>query len=184
MHLHAALVPILASAAAAQLIGFDEFTGPVTDQYASLATFSSEPGWHNEAQPSPWATSAPNALVTFRDDGTPSGVAPTYVDFAYPVGQLSFWAIEADVPGVAARFAVWEFDTVTTIDFVSTGEPMQRVDLWQFPVITRLEIFDILDDPIDEHGIAWDTFEFVIVPAPAPLALLASFALAAARRLR
>ncbi|MCC7390473.1 MAG: hypothetical protein IT431_17105 [Phycisphaerales bacterium] len=170
-----------AAPATAQFIGFDEFTGPVTDQYAELALFSSDPGAHCVAVPFGTTHSPPNALSSALDTGEITGAENLYIDFANPITGLSFWAIDASVPGVTARFVVWDFHTVSVTDFVSTGDPLQRIDLTTYPVITRLEIIDITRDPA-EAGIAWDSFEFIIVPAPGPAPLV--LACVAARRRR
>lgn len=170
-----------AAPAAAQFIGFDEFTGPVTDQYADLALFSSDPGAHCESIPLANANSQPNALTTALDTGEVTGVENIYIDFTQPVCGLTFSAIDATLPGVTARFVVWDFHTVSVTDFISTGAPVQTIDLTAYPVITRLEVIDITHDPA-EAGIAWDSFQFIIIPAPAAPATLALGALAIRRR--
>src|SRR5690606_7127456 len=101
----AAIAPALATATAtAQFLGFDEFTGPVTDQYADLALFSSDPGAHCESIPLLDADSPPNALTTALDTGGVTGVENIYIDFTQPICCLTFSAIDADLPGVTARF--------------------------------------------------------------------------------
>lgn len=170
-----------AASAPAQFLGFDDFTGPVTDQYASLALFSSDPGAHCESLPLANADSPPNALMSALDTGEITGAENIYIDFTNPICCLSFSAIDADLPGATARFAIWDFHTVTVTDFISTGAPVQRIDLTAYPLITRLEIIDITRDPA-EAGIAWDSFEFMIVPAPGALALLGLATLTTRRR--
>jgi hypothetical protein len=174
-----------AAPATAQFIGFDEFTGPVTDQYGALALFSADPGALCVAVPFGTTHSPPNALSSALDTGEVTGAENIYIDFANPITGLSFWAIDASVPGVTARFVVWERDVVSVTDFVSLGGSgnNQFIDLSHARAVTRLEIIDITRDPA-EAGIAWDSFEFIIVPAPGPLGVLCLCALGAARRRR
>lgn len=183
MFAYLAAIAAVASTASAQFLGFDDFTGPVTDQYADqyadLAIFSSDPSAHCDALLN--ADSAPNALMSALDTGEITGAENIYIDFTNPICCLTFSAIDADLPGVAARFVVWDFHTVTVADFISTGDPIQRIDLSMYPVITRLEIIDITRVPA-EAGIAWDSFEFMIVPAPATLALIGCTASCIRRR--
>ena len=71
-----------------------------------------------------------------------------------------------DVAGLDAKGL--NFDTIHT------------VDLSLFSNVTRIEIENI----IDSGGLAWDRFEFNVIPAPATLPLMGLVALARGRRRR
>lgn len=175
----------LVSAAGAEVIDFDGFTGEVTNQFAS-ATFSSDAGFSNFATGFPTAHSGANILCT-GVQGAIDCLQPTYVDFTNPVNDLSFWAIEANAVGVTAQFNVYENGAFSaTVDLVSSGGfgNNEFVDLSAFSNVTRLEIVNIFNDFSTENGIGWDTFSFTVVPAPGSAVLMAMGLLSAGRRRR
>lgn len=181
------LVALLPAAAGAQpaVMHFDDFTGPITDQYADLALFSSDPGSHCESAPSGFAFSPPNVLMSALDTGEITGVPNIYIDFVSPVRNLTFWAIDANVAGDTAYINAWTRDVVVHFALESSGGPgnNELIDVSWLPNIIRLEITDIIDDPA-ENGIGWDEFSFTVVPAPGAGALSAIALLGAARRRR
>jgi hypothetical protein len=149
------------AAGAQTVIDFDDLPSPtvVTNQYPE-ATFSSNNGELNTAFSFATAHSLPNILCSGTAQVTDC-VRDTFIDFTEPVSNLKFWAIEANHPGVTARFNVFESGRFAeTVNFVSLGQVgAQLVDLSAFANVTRLEIVDILIDP-SENGIGWDTFSF------------------------
>ena len=160
----AMIVALATGAAGAQtVIDFDDLPSftVVTDQYPE-AMFSSNIGELNTAFSFPNAHSPPNILCS----GTAQVidcVRDTFIDFTEPVSNLTFWAIEANLAGVTAKFNVFVAgELAATVDFVSIDHAgAQLVDLSAFVDVTRLEIVDILINP-DENGIGWDTFSFTL----------------------
>jgi MYXO-CTERM domain-containing protein len=190
MYKHAALlIAIAAATASAQtVIDFDTLAGGtvVTNQYPGV-TFSSSAGNQNYAISRPGsANTAPNILCSGPVGGLDC-LQDTYIDFATPVNNLTFWAIEANVVGVTAQFNVYENSVFSsTVNLNSSGGKgnQEFVDLSSFNNVTRVEIVNILNDPINEQGIGWDTFRYYSVPSPSGLAALAIGGLFATRRRR
>ena len=155
----------------AEVIDFDSLApgDVVTNQFPS-AIFSSSPGNENTVRSIDQIFHSPPHILS-----TALCIEDTYIDFTTPVNDLSFWAVEPNAYGVTAQFNVYESGTFsTTVDFFSAGIiGNQFVDLSAFSNVTRLEIVNILDDPVIENGIGWDTFSFVPVPEPNPGPFLA-----------
>jgi hypothetical protein len=157
----AAAVALASPAQAQTVIGFDDSTGIVTDQYPP-AIFSSIAGAQVTSIRNSDGTTPPNIICSGPITGIDC-LQPIFVDFTVPVNELTFWAIQANAVGVTAQFRVFEDGALSaTVDLVSTGgDPHNEfVDLSSFINVTRLEIVNILDDPVDENGIAFDTFSF------------------------
>ena len=158
-------VLLVAPMAAAVTIDFDGLSNgaSVTNQFAE-ATFSADPGQVTVFNVGSSADTAPNLICS---DGC---VADLFVDFTDPVDNLTFAAIAAEVVGMTAQFNVFENGILSaTVPFMSIGASgSQLVDLSAFSFVTRLEIVNILDDPMAENGIGWDTFSFDIAEVPEP----------------
>lgn len=184
----AALAATTVTATAQTVIDFDSLGNGVvvTNQYPGV-TFSSSAGNQNYAINRPnSAHTAPNILCSGPIGGLDC-IQDTYIDFAIPVNNLTFWAIEANVAGVTAQFNVYEnFALSATVNLNSAGGKgnQEFVDLSAFNNITRVEIVNILNDPINEQGIGWDTFRFYSVPTPGTLTALVAGGLLASRRHR
>lgn len=163
----AALVPFLAGAAGAVVIDFDTLPSgaAVTNQFPD-ATFSSDPGYENRtASDFDIATSLPNYLCTAQVAGPLDCTRPTIVDFAAPVGALSFRAGGDDDAGIGARVDVYEDGVLAgTVDVVTDGDgaTSHLVDLGAFSSVTRIEIRSITDSA----GLAFDDFSFDVGPVP------------------
>ena len=160
-----ALAPTLA--AQTTLIDFETLTlgDPVSSQFPEV-TFSSEPAHGNFVQDI--GLSNGKFLCTGPIVGVITCLQDTYVDFSVPVDDLSLLAVEANYPaalGPAARIRVFESGVQTsTVDVFGLGGPGNvPVDLTGFSNVTRIEIFDIVDDPTLENGIGWDDFAFTPV---------------------
>lgn len=156
----------------------------VTNQFAE-AIFSSIAGQENvvrnEFDFGP--RSFPNYICTQDVGGGLNCANPTFVDFTLPVNDLTFLALGDNTPGVQATVDVFENGVYSaTIDVVVDGnfDTIHTVDLSLFSNVTRIEIENI----IDSGGLAWDRFEFNVIPAPATLPLMGLFALARGRRRR
>src|SRR5688572_20077523 len=101
---------IVPAIAAATVIDFDALTHGtiVTNQYAG-AVFSSGPGRVIYAYQFPSiANTSPNIICTGPAAGGIDCTGAVFIDFTVPVNDLTFWAIEANDPGVAAVFNVHE----------------------------------------------------------------------------
>ncbi len=164
------------SGASATIIDFDNLADEtvISNQYPE-ATFSSSAGNVNLAILHGSNHTPPSILCTGPAGGSQTCVEDTYIDFTVAVTDLTFWAIQANAPGVTAQFNVFENDTfAATVDLVSSGgNPNDEfVDLSSFSNVTRLEIVNILRDDAAESGIGWDTFTFTPIPEPATLSLL------------
>jgi hypothetical protein len=151
---------ICASSARAQVtIDFDDLPAGtlVTNQYPS-ATFSSEPGFGNFTEQFNGTILCTGPL----GGGIPDCVHDTYIDFTVPVTGLHFMAIEPNAPGEVAQFRIFQNGVHTaTVDLIGLGGGGNKpVDLTGFTHVTRLEIVNILDDPMNENGIGWDDFQF------------------------
>lgn len=171
------------SAQTQTVIDFDSFTGPVTNQFPGVS-FSSSAGATNYSHDYSKGHSLPNILCSGLIGSTPNCALPTFIDFSDPIDDLTFWAIGANKAGPSAQFNVFEEGVFSeTITLISSGGQWNNefVNLSQFSHITRLEIVNI---PLGEGGIGWDTFRFTFVPAPASLALLPLFGAGALRRPR
>ncbi len=169
-------------------INFDDLdSGSLVSNAYPEATFSSIAGRENVAFIYGSAHSPSNILCTRVPHSGITCVDDTYIDFTKPVNDLTFWAIEANAPGVTAQFNVFQSGVYAgTVDLVSTGGDghNQFVDLSTFTNVTRLEIVNILDIPyFENNGIGWDTFRFTPVPEPSTALLLAAgLAVLAVRR--
>ena len=154
----------------------------VTNQFAE-ATFSSIAGMVNvvRADFDFGPLSFPNYICT--QDGGLNCVNPTFVDFTNPVNNLTFLAMGDDFAGVQATVDVFENGIFSaTFDIVVDGifDTVHTVDLTGFTNVTRIEIGNITDG----GGLAWDRFEFRVIPAPSALALLGVAGLMGTRRRR
>ena len=105
----------------------------------------------------------PNFLCTGDAAGT--GVdctSDTVVNFAMPVGGLSFHAIQANNTGTVAAIKVYVSGALAgTVDLIGTGQtmaPVVIVDLSQYSNVTRIELTAINDG----GGIGWDDFAFTV----------------------
>jgi hypothetical protein len=142
-----------AAFAAAVRIDFDDLPRGtvVTNQYAE-ATLSSAAGAANyvlefSTTVNGGGGSGPNILCTGpapspTQSGSVDCLRDTYVDFTHPVNNLTFWAIEANYPGVAAEFNIYEDGAYyQTVPLYGRGGPGSTfVDLSAFAHVTRLEI--------------------------------------------
>lgn len=175
-------VPAMAAAAVIDFDGLANGT-VVTNQYAE-ATFSSSAGSDNYAYSFSGADTPPNILCTGPTGGGVDCIRDTYIDFTLPVDLLTFWAIEPNATGVVAQFNIYEnYAYSATENLIGLGGSGNKfVDLSAYSNVTRLEIVNILNDPVNENGIGWDTFSFRQVPEPASLGLLALGLLTLARR--
>jgi hypothetical protein len=185
---HTAILGLMMTCAAPALcqtvIDFDGLPPDtvLTDQYPEV-TFSSSAGHQNLTHDFE-GHSLPNILCTGPIGGEIDCIRDTYIDFTDPVNNLTFWAIEANLPGKTASFNVWTHGGFQQIDFISEGRRgYQLVDLSHLSGITRLEIVDIIDDP-GERGIGWDTFSFTVIPASPTVALFGVAGAVASRRRR
>ncbi len=154
---------LLQASASAEVIDFDGLPKEtvVTDQFPS-ATFSSSTGNSNRAIEYDGADSLPNILCTGPIGEPQNCIEDTYIDFAIPVNDLTFWAIAANVSGPTATFNVYEDGVFSGSVLLNGGGGNVFADLSQFSDVTRLEIVDILDDPNNRSGIGWDTFSFTL----------------------
>jgi hypothetical protein len=153
----------------------------VTNQYASLATFSSESGAENVA----FFESGLhfNILCTRPIGGNINCLQDTYIDFTNPVNNLRFTAVEPNLNQIIATFNIFHSGGMTTEFLTGIGGFGDKlVNLSAYSGVTRLEIVDIWNDPINENGIGWDGFVFDTVPEPASLAILGMGGLALLRR--
>lgn len=191
----AALVA-LAGAAHADGINFDDLAAGtmVTTQYAGV-TFSSIAGQVNMTHSfTNGGNSAPNILCSADAAGAVNCLNPTFIDFAQPVINLSFLAVEPNGEGEVASINIYQSGSFTTnlplIGLGSGGEfgaGNVPVDLSAFSNITRIELVGpggsgLLDGA--GNGIGWDNFNYSFVPAPASLALLGLGGLIGGRRRR
>jgi len=143
-------------------IGFDDLPSGtlLTSQYPGVI-FSSSQGCANYV----YSFSTGNIICTGPIGGSIDCVRDTYIDFTSPVNNLTFFAIEPNVAGVDAQFRIFQNNTyTTTIDLIGLGGAGNEfVDLSAYAHITRLEIVNILQSPL-ENGIGWDSFSFTPVP--------------------
>lgn len=194
----AAIAALVAAAsfARADVINFDNLaTGTVvTTQYPGV-TFSSIAGQHNETDAfSNGGNSVPNILCTYANGGGINCTHPTFIDFASPVGGLSFLAVEPNGEGEVASINVFQSGAFTTnIPLIGLGSGggfgagNKSIDLTAYPNVTRIELVGpggsgLLDGP--GNGIGWDNFEFTFVPAPSSVALLGLGGMVISRRRR
>lgn len=160
----AAALTLASTASAQTVITFEEVPPGtlLTDQYPDV-TFSSSPGNSNYAHP----FIAGNILCTGPTGGTITCVPDTYMDFTTPVSDLRFQAIEPNGSGVVAQFRIFENGVLAaTEDLIGLGggSGTIAVDLTAYSDVTRLEIVNILDDPVTRNGIGWDTLMFTAAP--------------------
>jgi hypothetical protein len=150
-----------ASASAQVLIDFESLPlgTVVTNQFPEVS-FSSSPGNVNSVT---GPLQSGQFICTGPPGAQPTCIEDTYLDFTVPVSGLTFVAVEANCSCPAAFFRIFQdgifTDTVVLVGLGTSGN--KRVDLSAYPSITRLEIVDIVDDPVAENGIGWDEFSFV-----------------------
>ncbi len=136
-------------------INFDDLaSGPVTNQYAPAATFSTTQGTVDTlSYASYFNSSRPNIICS-------QGCAePLYVDFGTPVSELSFRAVGVTDSGVIAKVRVLRNGALLgTVDIVGIGANTTpvAVSLAKFSDVTRIEVVDITDT----QGIGLDDFAF------------------------
>jgi hypothetical protein len=167
----AAVIATAPGLASATVIDFDQLPDgtAVTNQYAE-ATFSSslEKAIYVVTFPA-IANSHPNIICVGPAAGGFDCTGPIYIDFATPVNNLTFWAIEANAPGVTAVFTICENGSCPhhPNDYLNgrNGPGNTFVDLSAYANVTRLEI-GYVGSPETENGIGWDTFSFDPVPEP------------------
>lgn len=153
-----------AASSQAGFIGFGEVSpgSVISNQYAD-ATFSSSAGNDNYSL----SFGGDNILCT-GTAGTVTCLSDTYIDWTNPVSNLTFFAIEPNATGVVATFNIFQGGVHTATEFLTGlgGSGSKLVDLSAYSNITRLEIVDILNDPVNENGIGWDSFRYDAVPEP------------------
>jgi hypothetical protein len=142
------------------VIGFDDlaYDTVITNQYATHATFSSDPGCACAARSDGgFAVSKPNFLFTYYSC-TNGAHASVFVDFTKPVSNLSFKAIGVETNGKAATINAITSQGIKTSELTGHGDynaPV-TVDLSEYTGITRLEIVDVLE----ASGVGFDDFAF------------------------
>ena len=157
----------------ATTITFDDLANGtvVTNQYAGV-TFSS-PSFNTA-----YAFGPGNILCT------PECLDDTYIDWDNPINNLRFEAIEPNFDGPDATFKIFQngVHTATEVLIGLGGGGNKWVDLSAYNNITRLEIVDILVDPVFENGIGWDNFSYDAVPEPGTMVALGLGTLLVLRR--
>lgn len=183
----------LASAvpAAAVVIDFESVAldSAVTTQYPT-ATFSTITGQENRVQNGPFA----HMICTAAVGGDVNCTQPTFIDFASPVNNLTFLAIEPNEYGVVASINIFEnYAYSATYNLIGLGASAglfgsgnETVDLTAYSNVTRIEILGPggvgdLDNSYGGNGIGWDNFSFEVVPAPGSAVLFALAALGSRR---
>jgi hypothetical protein len=125
----------------------------VTEQYPGVR-FSS-PGVANVV-----IANADQIVVGGPEPNALGGPAPNlddlYIDFDPPVINLKFLVNGAGPSGVIARVRVLCGGVQSITDIIANGSSFSTVDLSEFKVINRIEIFDITD----VNGIGFDDFQF------------------------
>jgi hypothetical protein len=141
-------------------INFDDLpnAATVTNQYGAHASFSSEAGHFNTTQArSEPGSSPPNYLCASQSAGVCGFNYATYVDFARPVGMLSFHAI--GVQTAHAKFGqvrVSYAGGTVDVDMVNpSANSYVVVDLSMYDLVNRIEITNT-----DPAGIGLDDFLF------------------------
>jgi hypothetical protein len=143
-------------------IDFDALaTGIVVDNQFAEAKFSAPVGYENWTVAAGSGATAPNMICTGTSGGSIDCTEDTYVDFPCPVASLRFDAIGVDDTGTVASINVFESGALTaTVPVEGAGDPTTpvHVDLTDYPNVTRIEIFGI----VDTGGIGWDDFRFCL----------------------
>jgi hypothetical protein len=142
------------------IINFDDVPlgTHVTNQYATHATFSSDPGCYCRASnDGGLASSQPNYILTFYT--CPTGpTASVFVDFAKPVSGLSFKGIGVNNTGKVATINIVTAAGKQSTDLMGQGTALTPlpVDLSSYSGVTRLEVVNITD----LQGMGFDDFAF------------------------
>ncbi|MCE9559194.1 MAG: hypothetical protein K8R88_09600 [Armatimonadetes bacterium] len=161
-------VAVLGSAHAT-FIDFDNFAAGtiITNQYAGV-TFSSNAGSDNGTLAFSTANTLSNILCTYTS-GQLDCVHDTILDFASPVNNLTFWAIEPNTALNAANFGIYQNGVFTgTFGMLGLGGGGNKfVNLSGFANITKLHITIDANEAGSQGGIGWDSFRFDAVPEPA-----------------
>lgn len=174
-----------AVAAHAVVVDFDNLANGtvLTSQYGGL-TFSSSAGSEVRIYGFVGADTAPNIICTYTG-GTINCTEDTNIDFANPVNNLTFWAIEPNTNQNAANIDIFQNNVYTTTYQLTGigGSGNLFVDFSAFSNITRLQM-RIDPNEVPLGGIGWDTFTYDVVPEPASMIALGAGLLAIARRRR
>lgn len=146
-----------------------------------------------------FSTEADNILMIFSGAGFVGGSSPNtltagvsttalnfdadiYMDFDLAAQNVSLDILSDNNTGVIAALQVFHDAGSSTVDVIGDGDIATPItaDLSTYTGVTRVELTGIND----EFGLSIDNLRFDIIPAPAPLALLAIAPLAALRRRR
>lgn len=165
---------LFAVSAHATLINFDDLAANtiVTNQYAGV-TFSSVGGATNRAYPFSGASSLPNILCTANANGAVDCLGLVQLDFANPVNNLKFMAIEPNAVGTAIVAAIYQNGVFSANENIAGvgGAGNKLVDLSAYTNVTRLEL-RVHPDEIPNQGVGYDDFSFNVVPEPGTYAAL------------
>ena len=107
---------------------------------------------------------------------TPECLDNPYIDWDNPINNLRFEAIKPNFDGPDATFKIFQngVHTATEVLIGLGGGGNKGVDLSAYNNITRLEIVDILVDPVFENGIGGTISATKLSPNLARWLLLAS----------
>jgi hypothetical protein len=156
-------------AANAVTIDFDglNYHDVITNQYATIATFSTIAGQDNRTEGGNFGSTQPWFLCTFESNGAINCANPTFVDFTTPVDNLTFLQLAAENNTHNADVDVFvNYSYAATVPMVGSGNVYvpTLIDLTAYSNVTRIEIKNITDP----GGLGWDDFTFDVVPEPSP----------------